>query len=253
MSIEIYDQSEAFVEEDGDLVFDHTKVILKKGGDLFYARTNQRQSATIDLNQLEAIPIPKDHIYPAFNPIFTQAPNPLPPKTYVKRPNVIYYGDTTATMNFAPTILNEVNKCEVLRRHPHPNIAQYLGCLVEGGRIYGICFVEYQQSLAQRLREKADLNVDGCIRGIENGVNHLHSLGLIHCDLNPQNIMMNDDDPVIIDFDSCTFEGEPLGLKAGTEGWADSHVELAKRKGDLFSLSKIKEALVARTRERDSL
>lgn len=247
MSMEIYDQSEAFVEEDGDLVFDHTKVILKKGSDLFYARINQRQTATINLNQLEAIPIPKDHIYPAFNPTFTEAPNPLPLKTYIKRPNAIHYGDTTATMNFTPTILNEIKICEVLRRHPHPNIAQYLGCLVEDGRIYGICFVEYQQNLAQRLRDKAVLNVERCIRGIENGINHLHSLGLIHCDLNPQNIMMNGDDPVIIDFDSCTFEGEPLGLKAGTKGWADSHLELATRKGDLFSFSKIKETLFAST------
>jgi serine/threonine protein kinase len=51
------------------------------------------------------------------------------------------------------------------------------------------------------------------------GIQHLHSLGLIYCDINPTNILMNGGTPIIGDFDSCRREGEKLGFKAGTRGW----------------------------------
>lgn len=38
--MEICEQSEAFLEEDGDLVFDHTKLILRRDDEYFYARAN---------------------------------------------------------------------------------------------------------------------------------------------------------------------------------------------------------------------
>lgn len=72
----------------------------------------------------------------------------------------------------------------------------------------------------------------------------MHALGLIHNDLNPSNIMMNGDSPVIIDFDSCKREGEKLGLKLGTFGWAMEGVDYATPQNDYFGLSKIREALV---------
>jgi len=145
-------------------------------------------------------------------------------------------------MDLTASILNEIEKCEILRRHPHPNIVQYLGCLVEDGKIYGLCFVRYQQDLVQRMNEtptKSDL--DECIKGVESGLKHLHSLGLVHCDLDPMNTMMSDDyKPVIIDFDPCTFEGKPLGVKAGTWGWIYNDSGIAYREGDLRSLLAIK-------------
>jgi len=41
------------------------------------------------------------------------------------------------------------------------------------------------------------------LAGIESGIRHLHSLGLVHNDINPRNIMMDHDKAVIIDFGSC--------------------------------------------------
>ena len=72
----------------------------------------------------------------------------------------------------------------------------------------------------------------------------MHALGLIHNDLNPSNIMINGDSPVTIDFDSCKREGEKLGLKLGTFGWAMEGVDYATPQNDYFGLSKIREALV---------
>lgn len=40
--MEICEQNEAFVEEDGDLAFHHTKIILRDGNQYYYALTEQR-------------------------------------------------------------------------------------------------------------------------------------------------------------------------------------------------------------------
>ena len=86
------------------------------------------------------------------------------------------------------------------------------------------------------------LSPDTCSK-IENGIAHLHSLGLVHNDLNPANIMFSEDDiPEIIDFDSCRREGENL-LKAGTPGWSDESAIVADRANDYYGLKKIKEAI----------
>jgi serine/threonine protein kinase len=68
----------------------------------------------------------------------------------------------------------------------------------------------------------------------------------MHNDLNPSNILMDGESPVIIDFDSCKKEGDKLGLKAGTDGWAMEGLVYATPQNDYFSLSKIREALMGK-------
>lgn len=54
--------------------------------------------------------------------------------------------------------------------------------------------------------------------GIRAGVEHLHSLGFAHNDLNPMNIALDgDDNLIILDFGSCRRFGEQV-LSAGTYG-----------------------------------
>ncbi|PUU81532.1 hypothetical protein B9Z19DRAFT_1076734 [Tuber borchii] len=66
-------------------------------------------------------------------------------------------------------------------------------------------------------KDSRPFNTDLVLRGIQEGIRHLHSLGLVHCDIKPANIVMNHGDtPVIVDFDSCRHKGEKLGLKGGT-------------------------------------
>ncbi|KAF2195698.1 hypothetical protein K469DRAFT_758471 [Zopfia rhizophila CBS 207.26] len=54
-----------------------------------------------------------------------------------------------------------------------------------------------------------------CLRSIRIGIEHLHSLGVIHCDINPTNILFRGNDFVIGDFDSC----KPEGGGAWVESW----------------------------------
>ncbi|KAJ8131252.1 hypothetical protein O1611_g2377 [Lasiodiplodia mahajangana] len=219
--MEVCDVGQIYVERDGDRVFDHTKIILRdETGEYFYAKTSQHkfQFSEIEIRSLDIATIPAEHIWPPVDPEFTRAPDPLPPTSYVKRPRLLYYdgGNTTST-KYYDLILTEVKACEILSRHPHPNIAQYLGCIVNNERITGLCFEKYPVTLSQLLKNKTPFSKDSCLQGIEAGVNHMHSLGLVHNDLNLSNIMVDGDNAVIIDFDSCKREGEPLGLKAGVE------------------------------------
>lgn len=58
------------------------------------------------------------------------------------------------------------------------------------------------------------------MQDIRDGVAHLHSIGLVHNDLNPRNVMIaKDGAAVIIDFDWCRPTGEPLGPKGATMSW----------------------------------
>jgi serine/threonine protein kinase len=62
------------------------------------------------------------------------------------------------------------------------------------------------------------------LRGIVSGVIFLHSLGLVHNDLNPRNIILSSatpPSPIIIDFDSCKPLGTSMkGQKSFTASWA---------------------------------
>ncbi len=57
---------------------------------------------------------------------------------------------------------------------------------------------------------------------------------------------------VIFDFDSCQRVGEKLGLKAGTEGWTMSGIEVAEFSNDFYALSLIRDFLSSSTLEKDS-
>ncbi|KAI1352324.1 kinase-like domain-containing protein [Xylaria sp. FL0043] len=243
--MEICEKGEIFIEKDDDLVFDHTKIILRTDGEYFYAKTNQRIfRSSIDINGLATIRIPADNVWPLADPEFTRAPDPLPSTAYVKRPSLLYYENASNNPDYACQILTEVKTCEVLRKHPHHNIVQYLGCIVKDGRIKGLAFAKYSITLSQMLKDGTRFNRSRCLHGIQAGVSHMHKLGLVHNDLNPSNIMMDEDNPVIIDFDSCKREGDKLGSKGGTYGWTLDGEDYARRENDFYSLEKIRAALM---------
>ena len=57
--MEIYEQSEIFIEKSGDSVFDHMKLILKENEKYFYATIKNRLCPllVIDVNKLQPVPI----------------------------------------------------------------------------------------------------------------------------------------------------------------------------------------------------
>ncbi|KAK4238820.1 kinase-like domain-containing protein [Achaetomium macrosporum] len=244
--MEIVEQGECFVEKDNDFVFGHTKIILRRkdDGKYFFARSPGRMDTVTpdNIKGPELIEIPAEIIWPVFNSKFTQASQPLPERTYVKRPRLLVYDDAPASQEYSKQLLREIDICELLAKHPHPNLVEYLGCVVEEGRMVGLCLKRYDMTLWEKVDSGVAFDRKSCLQGIEDGLNHLHRLGLIHNDLNPRNIMVDKDGahPVIIGFDSCRREGEELGLKGGIAGWGKEGITHASRENDFYALSLIR-------------
>lgn len=56
--MEVCEQNEAWVEKDGDYTFSHSKIILRKDGQYFYATSTQRYRSIADVNLIDLDPIP---------------------------------------------------------------------------------------------------------------------------------------------------------------------------------------------------
>src|SRR5271170_2135920 len=205
--MKIYDKGELWDGDRDDLTYLYTKVILRKGDAFFYARTSQRLGSAIKIDELDAIPIPIEDVRPPYRVDLTRAPVPLPVDCFMKYANLLDCGSFVGPPP-SDLVLAEAQICEILRACPHPNIAQYFGCVIQGGRISALCFAKYDITLAALLRaEDYPISWDVCA-GLERGIRHLHSLGFSHNDVNPYNIMFKSDrTAVIIDFDSCARFG----------------------------------------------
>nr|AAY23171.1 putative serine/threonine-protein kinase [Penicillium chrysogenum] len=131
-------------------------------------------------------------------------------------PSLLAYADG----NLDKQITREIRTCETLRKNPHPNIAAYYGYTESCGRVSGLCFKRYPSTLLEavnprRLGKAAFLssardlvreNMKTSLDGILAAIKHLHSLGIVHNDINPANIMLDEDGTfILIDFDSCRY------------------------------------------------
>jgi serine/threonine protein kinase len=77
---------------------------------------------------------------------------------------------------------------------------------------------------------------------LESAIDYLHSLGLAHNDINPGNIMVKDEMPVLIDFGSCQPYGKNL-RSLGTKGWYEELFFTSEKKHDVYSLAKLRDWL----------
>ncbi|KAG6297780.1 hypothetical protein E4U45_005396 [Claviceps purpurea] len=250
--MEIYQSANFLVEKDGELEFGFTKIIIRgPNRDFYYAITEDRvpRPITIDLDKLNKIPIDTDTIWPRYSARFLRAPSPVPQDSYVKETNLCSYVECPEGMEEKPLsdlVLHEIEAYELLRRHPHPNIVQYRGCVVSDSRITGICLAKYIMTLDERMEDGTPFDKDLFLEGIERGIRHLHSLGIVHNDINPTNIMLDElNCPVIIDFDSWGRKGQKLeyGMKKGTLEWSINGLpyDYALFENDVFALSKLRE------------
>ena len=96
--------------------------------------------------------------------------------------------------------------------------------------------------IKRKLRSTRQATEDySCIlTDIESGINHLHSLGLVHNDINPSNIMINNHRAIIIDFGSCRRLGESLEDVGRTYEWYDEKIQHSLFENDLNALEEIR-------------
>lgn len=259
--MEILEKAESYEEVDGTYKFTHTLIVYRVNSDIYHALSKARYSPTAEIKMEQLTNktlIPIAAYSPLFLPCLTPASDPLPANSYIKCPRLISYDrhcNSGRPNQIAEQVLREAEICEILKRHSHPNIARYLGCRVVNGRIMGICFANYQDNLMQRVNPSSHMkrtfqynsqtlkNRDDILDGVERGIKHLHSLRLIHNDINPTNIMFDGDTPIITDFDSCRPAGTSLEMVGRTYEWHDENIQFAVESNDLDALNEIREWL----------
>ncbi|KAG5967567.1 hypothetical protein E4U58_002151 [Claviceps cyperi] len=254
--MEIYKSAEVFEFKDGEVKFAHTKLIIRgPNRDFYYAITGDRffRSSKLDLDSLDKTSIDIDNVWPPYSARLLQAPSPVPQDSYIKEADFFVPGEYPELLPPGGLVLHEIAAYELLRQHPHPNIARYHGCVVSDGRITGLCFAKYKMTLEERMEVSMPFNKELCRESIQRGMRHLHSLGIVHNDISPYNIMLDEmDRPVIIDFDSWQKNGQKLGIKKGNPGWSIEGAKYALFENDMFSLSKVQE-FVCDSSSRDPL
>ncbi|KAF7876300.1 hypothetical protein EAF04_001396 [Stromatinia cepivora] len=250
--MEIITSAESFKKADGgSFQFSYLQLIIRKDGQLYRARCLDREPNISKIHNMELLET-KDR-GPPLRPAWTVLSSPQ--NYYIKTPNPWAYGNP----DLEQQILREVKMCEFLKLHPHPNISLYGGCLSTNGRVSGICFKQYISTLLHKVnprhlnkseflssgRLSVDNSIKACLDGVRAGIYHLHSLGIIHNDITPSNIMFEaDGTPILIDFDSCTMVGESLHKIKRTHGWHDPEVQTAVEKNDLDAFTELQNWLV---------
>ncbi|KII95748.1 hypothetical protein PLICRDRAFT_34691 [Plicaturopsis crispa FD-325 SS-3] len=196
-------------------------------------------SRTVDLDSLlPTDPVPRSHFTAPWRPWLTEAPSPPPPGTYIKTPHLVHY--VTYRAELGDLLLQEATVFETyFKGNPHPNICAYYGCVREGETITALCLKRYKCTLSDAVEQNRALDRGRVMQDIRAAVAYIHSLGLVHGDINPENIMMDEEDrPVIIDFDACRKVGERLD-KCGTTPWCLENIEIARRENDDYSVDLI--------------
>lgn len=228
----------------GGPVFRYTSITAFVDGRPYAGKSEQRVEDVDDADILGLLrPVPVENIHPPFSASYTQAPSLDHAAHYLKTPSFMYEDSEPGRTFVADCLLNEVKVLERLRKHPHPNIVVYRGCVVKDGRITQLCLKRYKcnledyvtRGLSQQQRE--DLFTD-----VISAVKHLHSLGLAHNDICPQNVCIDSEGrPAIVDFDSCLPFGEKLmkGVAAGSGGGG----LLSDRENDFDGLDDLKDFL----------
>lgn len=249
--MEIIQQSETFKEENGKLQFCWQSFYVRHEGNIHYGTWDDRSTKPTRPSQLRNLKqIKAEDIGPEVQETWAVT---LEQNCHFKAPGLSDLHDP----GLEDTIRHEVEINEILRRDPHPNIATYYGCREKNGRVTGLCFKRYKATMYQRVnldylnkddfRSSARLQVNDAVRnglvGILDAIKHLHSLGLVHNDLNPSNIMFDElDVPVVIDFGSCRRIGESLVTSGAgqTDAWHDPTNDVVLEKNDLDAFEELK-------------
>ena len=192
--------------------------------------------------------VPDEEIYPKIHPeAKLKAASTTDQKTcsvFIKRPSLLDYEEASGHGWIRQIFLSEALIMEQIAAAPHPNIVKYLGCRMRDEFLTGIVLERHDSSLNDHYAQgKQPVDTDDFMAKLGEAVHHLHSLGLAHNDVNPNNVMLDEaGDPVLIDFGSCQpFEGRLM--QAGTTGWCDGPIHFSDKRHDDVALGKMRKWL----------
>lgn len=167
--------------------FQGTLITAFVDGNAYAGKSPQRMDAMDDVDVIQYLdPVPEENVFPKMPPNFTRAPPFDLADHYLKAPQFTYEDSKPGNTFVADVLLSEATVLESLKQHPHPSIAQYFGAVTKGDRITHLCLKRCYCNLTEyfavglSVAERERLLIE-----IREGIEHLHSLGLAHNDINP--------------------------------------------------------------------
>ncbi|KAF2113228.1 kinase-like domain-containing protein [Lophiotrema nucula] len=141
---------------------------------------------------------------------------------YIKRPRLMGGLAFLQYPDYHPGLTTrEVTVCETLLKAPHPNLVAYHGVITDASdRVTGVVYTRYDSDLLEHIRSGKPFSAEHIISSVSAAVAHLHSLGLVHCDIRPPNIFVKGEGEsmqvVLGDFDATYVLGEIIRAKYGS-------------------------------------
>lgn len=181
--------------------------------------------------------------------------------------------DDSILAKIGDVVARDIAICERLKAHPHTNVVEYRGVFSQNKipftigstfvevpldieRVLGIWYARYDCTLYDLVARDEDFDVRHCLESIAKGIEHLHALGIVHCDTKPHNIFVKrlsqgrGHQWVIGDFDSAHEAGARIRLKAGSKHFMrekSGSDHRAYTSDDWYSFQKVKKWLVCHT------
>jgi predicted Ser/Thr protein kinase len=120
---------------------------------------------------------------------------------------------------------------DILRRIEHPRVAPVVDADLEGERPYVVTRYVPGPSLDEVVRESGPMQgaeLHRLARGLAEALNAIHAADVIHRDLKPGNVLLQDGEPVLIDFGIAHVADDiritMTGLVMGTPGYLSPEV-----------------------------
>lgn len=217
----------------------------------YIGRIDKTRRRDLAEGQLESAlsAIPDEDIYPIITDRgFRKAQDSM--DTFVKRPSLHDYffyrgNDGSSLYQLRDLILDEAIALEIISKKAHPNIVRYHGCRIKEDRLSGIVLEKLAGHSLSSLQKPQLRSIDmgSFMQALESAVETIHQCGLSHNDICPQNVIVRDGKPVLIDFGSCRKTGDRMAASGGSTGWKEDGDDYlySKESHDLSGLAKIRQ------------
>lgn len=158
------------------------------GEDYFHYRYPSRWDLPTDEHKTALIPlatkVPKSCYRPQIpsDIYLTPASLPLSDNIFVKMSEPIEWDpEKPESTSLAETVIHEARTCETIGMHgPHRNVCEYRGYIRKDGLITGLCYRRYEKTLDVAVRDGDPIDAQAILSGIKCGLEHLHSIGIVH-------------------------------------------------------------------------